>query len=207
MTTDTDNGDPNPGTITRLLSNYEHGDSAALEALFPIIYDELHELARRHRRRWSGDTTLDTTALVHEAYLKLSGGAQIGARSRVHFLRLASRVMRQLLANYSRDRRTAKRGGALVHFRIDHLVDGDLAAETPQDRSLVLTALDESLRALEAADRRLYEVVECRFFGGLTVEETATAIDVSAATVKRDWTLARAWLFRDLETRLGVHEP
>jgi RNA polymerase sigma factor (TIGR02999 family) len=190
------------GTVTRLLLDYENGDTAALDALFPIIYDELHELARRHRRRWTGDTTLDTTALVHEAYLKLAGGARMGAHNHLHFLRIASRVMRQLLANYSRDRRTQKRGGAAPHIAIDGVLDGGLAGETTADKSQVLIALDDSLRALESADKRLAAVVECRFFGGLTLEDTATVLDVSVATVKRDWLLARAWLFRDLSTRI-----
>ncbi len=189
-----------PGTITRLLADIERGDKAALEALFPIIYDELRQVARRQRRNWNGDTTLGTTALVHEAYLKIAGGDQFGARTRVHFLRIASRAMRQILSNYTRDRRTAKRGAANPHIAIDLIGESALTLQLTDDQSDLIENLTEALQRLDSVDRRLSEVVECRFFGGLTVADTAAALGISEATVKRDWSLARAWLFRELST-------
>ena len=193
--------DTSPGTVTRLLSELEQGDNGAIEALFPIVYDELRKVARFHRRSWNGDNTLDTTALVHETYLKLSGGERVSARSRVHFLRIASRAMRQILSNYARERHAVKRGGDSPHLPI--VTDGE-ARITPDgevDRPEILADLEDALQRLEKIDKRLSDVVECRFFGGLTIEDTATALGVSEATVKRDWALARSWLFRELTPR------
>lgn len=187
-----------PGTVTQLLRDLEKGDEAALEALFPIVYEELRQAARRQRRNWSGDTTLGTTALVHEVYLKIAGGDQVGARTRIHFLRIASRAMRQILSNYARDRRTAKRGAGNPHVPIDLLAESGLPFEITDDQTDQIAELNEALQRLEVIDPRLCQVVECRFFGGLTNEDTAAALDVSLATVKRDWSLARAWLFREL---------
>lgn len=187
-----------PGTVTRLLADFESGNSAAFDALFPIVYDELRRIARRQRGRWNGDTTLDTTALVHEAYLKLTGAEQIGGQSRVHFLRIASRAMRQILCNYARDRRSAKRGAAAPHVPLDLLHENRSPMSLSDEPSETLTDLDEALSRLEKLDPRLSEVVECRFFGGLTIEDTAAALGISPATVKREWALARAWLFREL---------
>ena len=187
-----------PGTVTRLLADFERGDTAALDTLFPIVYDELRRLARRHRNRWSGDSTMGTTALVHEAYLKLTGMEQVGARTHVHFLRVASRAMRHILSNYARDRHAMKRGGAAKHVPLDLLTEGAQSVPFSDEQSDQLSELDDALRRLESVDPRLSEVVECRFFGGLTIEETAAALDISPVTVKRDWSLARAWLFRDL---------
>ena len=184
------------GTVTRLLSQLDNGDAAALDEIFPLVYDELREIAHRHRRRWNGDTTLGTTALVNEAYLRLVN-ADVGARTRVHFLRVASRAMRQILSNYGRDRRASKRGGEAQAVPIDSLdlipVD-HIAADQIAD-------LTEALDRLDKMDARLAGVIECRFFGGLTVEETAEALDVSPATVKRDWLLARAWLYREMNNQ------
>jgi RNA polymerase sigma factor (TIGR02999 family) len=187
-----------PGTVTRLLADFERGDPAALEALFPIVYDELRRVARRQRDNWNGDNTLDTTALVHEVYLKLAGTEHVGARTRVHFLRIASRAMRHILSNYSRDRRAFKRGGAAPHIPLDMLPVAAQPEAISYERSETLAALEEALQRLETVDKRLSEVVECRFFGGLTIEDTAAALGVSPATVKREWSLARAWLFREL---------
>ncbi len=187
-----------PGTVTRLLADLERGDRAALEALFPVVYDELRHIARRHRRNWNGDSTLGTTALVHEVYLKIAGHDHVGARTRVHFLRLASRAMRQILSNYARDRRATKRGAANPHVPIDLLGDSALPLQLTDEQSDLIANLSDALQRLEVVDQRLGEVVECRFFGGLTIEDTAAALGVSEATVKRDWSLARAWLFREL---------
>ncbi|MEO5589501.1 MAG: ECF-type sigma factor [Gemmatimonadaceae bacterium] len=187
-----------PGTVTRLLADLERGDKAALEALFPVVYEELRHVARRQRRNWNGDSTLGTTALVHEVYLKIAGRDQVGAQTRVHFLRIASRAMRHILSNYARDRRATKRGAANPHVPIDLLGDSALPLQLTDEQSDLVANLSEALERLEAVDQRLSEVVECRFFGGLTIEDTAAALGVSQATVKRDWSLARAWLFREL---------
>jgi RNA polymerase sigma factor (TIGR02999 family) len=170
----------------------------ALDALLPVVYDELRQLARRQRAGWQGDFTLDTTALVHEAWLKLGRGD--GAiHSRAHFLGVAAQAMRHILCDYARDRRRLKRGGDATRLPLDVLegVDGLLALS--DERLDTIAALDEALGQLATEEPRWARVVECRFFAGLGIEETAEALDVSPATVKRDWTLARAWLFRALQ--------
>ena len=185
------------GTVTRLLSELERGNDAALDALYPIIYDELRAIARSHRRRWDGDTTLGTTALVHEAFLKLSRADEVHATSRLHFLRVASRAMRQILSNYARDRRAIKRGNEAAHVPLD-IVDAEHRGFAEHEHLENIENLEEALKKLEAFDKRLSDVVECRFFGGLSIEDTAAALQISPATVKRDWALARAWLFREM---------
>jgi len=190
--------DPQP-TVTRLLEALRDGDPAALDAVVTVLYDELRLLARQHRHRWHGDHTLDTTALVHETYLKLVNQNRITAESRRHFFALASRAMRHILSNYAEERRAQKRGGGLEHLSLremalevkDDVVDEHGAAEA-------LTALHGALERLEASHARSVRVVECRFYGGLTIEETAAALDVSTRTVKRDWAYAQAWLNREL---------
>ena len=185
------------GTVTRLLSELESGNEAALDALYPIIYDELRAIARSHRRRWDGDTTLGTTALVHEAFLKFSRADAVHATSRLHFLRVASRAMRQILSNYARDRRALKRGNESAHVPLD-VLHGENREITSHERAENIANLEEALQKLERFDKRLSDVVECRFYGGMSIEDTAAALKVSPATVKRDWTLARAWLFREM---------
>lgn len=175
-------------------------DPAALDALFPLVYDELRALARRHRRGWSGDHTLDTTALVHEAYLKLAGAERVSAASRAHVLGVAAKAMRHILCDYARERRATKRGGDAPRLSLDELVAAGAGGALTAEQSDTLGALDEALDRLAAAHPRLADLVECRFFGGLTIEDTAAALDVSPATVKRDWALARAWLYRALHT-------
>jgi RNA polymerase sigma factor (TIGR02999 family) len=194
----------NPGTVTRLLSELDNGSPTALDELFPLVYQELRAFAHQQRRRWDGDTTLGTTALVHEAYLKLVGGARIGAHSRLHFLRIAAAAMRHILCNYARDRRAAKRGGDAPRLSLEVLGDAAGQLTFSSEQSGMLLDLDDALHRLEAVDPRLSQLVECRFFGGLTIEDTAAALGVSPATVKRDWALARAWLFRELEPEDGV---
>jgi RNA polymerase sigma factor (TIGR02999 family) len=192
-----------PGTVTRLLGDFERGESAALEALFPIVYDELRRLAHRQRSKWTGDTTLDTTALVHELYLKLTAAEHVGAKTRVHFLRIASRAMRHILTNYARERRAEKRGQASTHVPLHLIGEGAALPPMSEEQSETLAELDDALRRLELVDKRLSDVVECRFFGGLTNDETASALGVSTATVKRDWSLARAWLYREMSSEPG----
>ena len=177
-----------PGDITHLLAALRDGDRTALDRLFPLVYRELHDRAHRqlmHRR--PGDT-LSTTALVHEAYLKLTDSAHQSYHDRVHFFAVASRAMRQILVDYARRMAAAKRGGGrAVSLDPDQLGDPGRAEE--------LIALDEALARLEALDERLARTVEMRFFGGLSVEEAAEALGVSPRTVKRDWRKARAFLF------------
>jgi RNA polymerase sigma factor (TIGR02999 family) len=181
--------------IHRLLDELDGGNRAALDALFPLVYGELSELAHRLRTRWRGNLTLNTTALVHEAYLKLAGRTRIRAGSRAHFLALAAKAMRHILINYAHERRAQKRGGGSEIVPLDEaLVSGQAGLSDKQAAELV--ALDDALRALEQIDRRQCQVVECRFFGGMTVDETAAAVGVSPRTVKREWAMAQAWLAR-----------
>lgn len=185
-----------------LLQAVERGDAAALTALFSFAYDELSVLAHQQRQRWHGDITLDTSALVHEVYLKLAGQSQPASRSRAHFFAVAAKAMRHILCNYARDRSRKKRGGGVQHVR---LVPGqDLAAQLQlsDDETEQLTALDEALQALQRIAERQAQVVECRFFGGMSLEDTATALGISARTVQRDWIFARAWLRREMQLRL-----
>jgi RNA polymerase sigma factor (TIGR02999 family) len=194
-------------TVTGLLAGWAGGDQAAADRLFALVYGELRALARGQRRRWRGDHTLDTTALVHEAYLKLAGRDGAGGldvRGRAHFYAIAARAMRQILANYSRARRARKRGGGAAEVTLDGLsgalpLDGGIAgvALTPEHADAV-AALDEALTRLEAVSPRQCRVVECRFYGGLSIPDTAAALDVSEATIKRDWAVAQAWLYREL---------
>lgn len=192
-------------TVSRLVTAVAAGDRRALDGLFAEVYDELHVLARRQRLGWRGNHTLNTTGLVHEAYLKLSAGQPIDLAGRAHFLALASRAMRQILVNYAESRRAAKRGGELRRVRLDDLgnapVEGGSEAveELGAAEAELLVALDGALHELERRHERQARVVEQRFFGGLTVEETAAALDVSPRTVKRDWAVAQAWLHDRLE--------
>jgi RNA polymerase sigma factor (TIGR02999 family) len=191
--------DPTQTTVERLFEESRGGHGPALEELFSLLYDELYGLARRQRQRWIGEYTLNTTALVHEAYLKLAGRGRMGMESRAHFSAVAARAMRHILCNYARDRRALKRGGASGMLTLDeaHVPAGQ--DHFTAERSDMLVALDVALRRLEQVDPRRGQVVECRFFGGLTIEETAAAIGASARTVKRDWAVAQAWLHREME--------
>jgi RNA polymerase sigma factor (TIGR02999 family) len=188
-------------TVTQLLHELEGGNRAALSELFPLLYIELRTLARRQRRRWRGDFTLNTTALVHEAYLKLVDQKRLEARSRTHFFAVAAKTMRHILCNYARDRLRKKRGGDLQRLP---LVDIETIPETlvlSEEQSEWLVALDEALQQLEKVDTSLRDIVECRFFGAMSIADTATALGLSPATVKRHWTLARSWLYREMQNR------
>lgn len=179
--------------ITRLLARARDGDEAALAEVIDAVYPRLLEIARARRRVWHGDETLDTTALVHEAWLKLAGGAPASFESRGHFFAVVGRAMRHALINYAEAKRAAKRGGGA---RPVTLRDDDLVADDAVDEIL---ALDLALGRLERLEPRQARVVECLFFAGLQIDETAEALDISPATVKRDWTAARAWLYHELE--------
>jgi RNA polymerase sigma factor, TIGR02999 family len=186
--------------ITGLLLAAGQGDRAALEACFPLVYQELKTIARRQRRAWHGNPTLNTTALIHEAYLKIVDQKHVGATSRAHFFAIASTAMRHILCNYARDRSRKKRGGEVEEVSLRHV---DLASRTPDisdEAADSLTALADALERLGQISKRQCQVVECRFFAGLSVEETALALGVSPATVKRDWTFARAWLHREMDS-------
>jgi RNA polymerase sigma factor (TIGR02999 family) len=178
--------------VTQLLAELGGGRSVALDRLMPILYDELRHIARRHMRGERVGHTLDTTALVHEAYVKLVGLDRMTWQSRAHFLAVAAQAMRRVLVDYAVSRRAQKRGG--IRQRVP-LEDVTLTTEQPLE---TLLALDRALRELEALDARSSRVVECRYFGGMSVEETAEVLQVSTATIKRDWSLARAWLNRAL---------
>jgi RNA polymerase sigma factor (TIGR02999 family) len=194
--------DPTPTqkTITEVLRSVQRGDRTALHALFPLVYAELHTLASAQRRRWHGDLTMNATALVHEAYLKLVDQTGLVAESRGHFLAVAAKAMRHILCNYARDRQRLKRGGGAQHVTIDEGLDA-APPDVWDEHAEQLEALDEALKRLALVSERQSAIVECRFFGGMSIEETAAALDLSPATVKRDWTMARAWLHREIQKR------
>jgi RNA polymerase sigma factor (TIGR02999 family) len=185
---------PDSLSTTELLRAASGGDRAALDAAFSRVYDELHRLAHNVRRD-SGSGTICTTVLVHEAYLKLVPSAPVDWQGQEHFLRVAARAMRQVLVDAARARAAQKRGGG------DFAVTFEEEMHTAPVRAEDLIALDDALERLEAMDARAARIVEYRFFGGLSVEETAAVLAVSTATVKRDWQAARAWLLREVVGR------
>jgi RNA polymerase sigma-70 factor (ECF subfamily) len=178
--------------VTRLLQAWGLGDDSALERLMPLVYNELHRLAHRYMAGEQPGQTLQTTALVHEVYLKLVDASDIDWQNRAHFYGLCARLMRRILIDFARSRNYQKRGGQIPHIELEEAATVSAAVGSE------LLAVDEALKQLAAVDARKSEVVELRFFGGLTVEETATALRVSEETVMRDWKLAKAWLLREL---------
>lgn len=186
-------------TALRLLADLQAGDRHAFDRLFPLVYHELHALAAQQRRRWDGDDSLNTTALVHEAYLRLAGTPVQAWENRPHFLAVAARAMRQILIDYAKRRRADKRGGGQQHVAL-HEIEAALrnGVDAGEAGSDALLALEEALLRLEAHDARQSSIVECRFFGGMSIQDTAVALDVSPATVKRGWAMAQAWLYREL---------
>jgi RNA polymerase sigma factor (TIGR02999 family) len=186
--------------VTELLLAAQNGNQEAVTDLFPLVYDELRTMARRKLRHERSGHTLDTTALVHEAYLKLVHLDPTQWQSRAHFLAVAARAMRNILVNHALRRKRLKRGGGAVHVQIEgtgHAAQED-AAHLPSVEADRILALDSALEKLATMNQRHARVVECRFFGGMTIEETALVLKISPATVKRDWTLLRAWLGREL---------
>ena len=181
-----------PQSVTELLQAHAGGDESALERLFPKVYDELRQMARGRMRHERADHTLGATELVHEAFFRLVRLDRIDWRSRAHFLAIASQAMRNVLLDHAEHRGAQKRGGGARPVTIDRV---EVANDLP-DAEVI--ALCEALERLEKLDARQARVVECRFFGGLTLDETAEALGVSAATVSRDWTIARAWLHAEL---------
>ncbi|HET6362408.1 MAG TPA: ECF-type sigma factor [Gemmatimonadota bacterium] len=193
--------------MTRLLRDLTAGNRNAFDDLLPLVYDELHAIAERQRRRWTGNETLNTTALVHEAYLRLVDQSSPRWQTHAHFLAVASTAMRQLLIDYAKRTAAAKRGGHQPHVPLHEIEvalnhDGD-TSEVPEAWSEALLVLDRSLVRLQEHDRAQSQVVECRFFGGLSIRETSEALRISPATVKRRWAMAQAWLYRDLKRALG----
>jgi RNA polymerase sigma factor (TIGR02999 family) len=178
--------------VTELLVRWKNGDEQALNDLLRIVYPDLRRLANQHLRKERPDHTLQSTALVHEAYLRLEKQGVVKFENRSHFLAICSQLMRQILVEYARGRRTAKRDGG-VKLALDDIV---VAA---RNRGADLVALDDALNQLAKLDAQQARIVELRFFGGLSIEETADVVGVSPATVKRDWAAARIWLHRELK--------
>lgn len=199
--------DSRSSTVTRLLAEVRKGSDSAFDELVPLIYEELRGLAHAQRDVWHGDETLDTTALTHEAYLKLAGQVQLDWESRAHFRSIAARAMRQILIDYARAKRTQKRGGDRVRVSLEDIEVADSDAVSGHDPALdhaeALIVLDEALKRLRDRDARQSRIVECRFFGGMTIEDTAAALGISTATVERDWTMAKAWLYREIRKSLA----
>jgi RNA polymerase sigma factor (TIGR02999 family) len=175
-----------------LLVQLREGDPSAMDRLFPLVYDELRRIAHRHLLSERTDHTLGTTGLVHETYLKVVDQTRVQWRDRGHFFRVASWAMRRVLVDYARSYRALRRGGGLRPVALDDEI-------SIAERGDTLVALDEALERLAAVDQRLSQVVECRYFGGLTAEETAEALGVSTRTVERDWVKARGWLRLELD--------
>ena len=185
-------GPPHQENVTELLVAWGGGDQAALEALTPLVHQELHRLAARYMAGERPGHVLQATALVNEAYLRLVDWKDVRWQNRAHFFAMAAQIMRRVLVDAARTRGRAKRGHGQFHVSLSEAEQ----VSTPQPLDLV--ALDDALKSLEALDGRQARVVELRFFGGLSLEETAHVLDVSVGTVRRDWSLARAWLYREL---------
>jgi len=181
-----------PQEVSQLLRAWSDGDQTALDKLMPLVYEELRRMAKRHMDRQNPGHTLQTTALIHEAYLRLIDQKETRWQNRAHFFAVAARAMRSILVDYARARQAAKRGGEAVVVSLDE------AAVASDERAAEMVALDDALEGLAAFDRRKCRVVELRYFGGLSVEETAEVLKVSPETVARDWRLARTWLLREL---------
>jgi RNA polymerase sigma factor (TIGR02999 family) len=181
-----------PSDITRLLHAWSDGDQTALEQLLPLIERELHRLARNYMRREHPGHTLQTTALVNEAYFRLVDQKSVHWQNRAHFFGIAAQIMRRILLNYARDRHRAKRGGTAVQVSLSEV------SVITAEKSAELIALDEALTRLGEIDERSCRVIELRYFGGLSVEETAEVLGVSTVTVARDWKMAKAWLAREI---------
>lgn len=182
-----------PSEITALLVDWGNGDKAALDRLLPLVEKELHRLAHSYMRKENPDHTLQTTALVNEAYLRLIDQKNTRWQNRAHFFGIAAQIMRRILMNYARDQHRAKRGGKAIQVSLSE------ASIISLEKTRELLALDEALERLAAIDERKRQVVELRYFGGLDVRETAEVLGVSAVTVLRDWKFAKAWLLRDIE--------
>jgi len=190
-----------PNQISHLLQAWSGGNRAALDDLLPLVYDELHRQAHRFLRRERQNHTLQTTALIHEVYLKLVDQARVSWQNREHFFAVSANVMRQILVNYANARQRKKRGGSAEKLDFDESL---LIVVKKTDVDLL--GLDEALTRLGKMDKQQEQIVELRYFGGLTIEETAEALGVSPATIKRDWRMTKAWLHRELSGKDGSRE-
>ena len=179
-----------PQQVTQLLAAWSSGDRAALDELMPLVYEELRRLAHQYMNRERPGHTLQTSALINEAYVRLVNQKEIQWQDRAHFFGIAARLMRQVLVDYARKRNYAKRGGGAQQVALDE------ALIVSKERAAEVVALDDALESLAEIDPRQSQIVEMRFFGGLTIEETAEVLAVSPGTVMREWTLAKAWLRR-----------
>lgn len=178
--------------VTKLLRDWSDGEQQAFDELLPIIYNELHRLAHNYLNRERGDHTLQTTALVHEAYLKLIDQNSVQWQNRSHFFAIAAQAMRRILIDNARRHAANKRGNTPEKLALDDV------ATISVERNETLLALDDALKRLEAIDPQQSRIIELRYFGGLTIEETAEVLNLSTATVKREWAMARAWLYREI---------
>lgn len=185
--------DQSPHDVTRLLHDWSEGDAGAAERLMPLVYDELRKLARAYLRRERTDHTLQPTALVNEAYLKLVDQSRVNWQNRSHFYGIAAQMMRRVLVDHARSHAAGKRGG------LRHKLSLDDANVPPEERAAELIALDEALQTLARLFPRKCQVIELRFFGGLSVEETASVLGISDKTVMREWQSAKLWLYRELD--------
>jgi len=184
---------PSPHEVSQLLRAWSSGDEAALQTLIPLVYEELHRIARRYMGREREGHTLQTSALVNEAYLRLVDWKNVEWQNRAHFFAVSAQMMRRILVDFARDRRYLKRGGGALQVSLAE------AAGMTSQRGTDLVALDDALNSLAVMDKRKSQVVEWRCFGGLSVEETAEVLKVSPETIMRDWRLAKVWLLRELE--------
>jgi len=181
--------------VTELLLTWRQGDQDAREQLIPLVYGELRRVARRYLRQERPDHTLQSGALVHEVYLRLLGQKTPQWESRAHFFAVAAQLMRHILVDHARSRNAAKRGAGVPRLALDERM------APPQSRNLDLLALDDALNRLSELDPQQSKLIEVRFFGGLSIEETAVVLNISPATVKREWTTARAWLQREMKSK------
>lgn len=182
--------------LTELLVDWSNGDTRALEKLTPLVYRDLHRLAQSYLRSESPNHTLQSTALVHEAYLRLIDQRSVRWQNRAHFFGISAQLIRRILVDYARTRKAGKRGGFAAKLQIDESI-----AAAPDEQNVDLVVLDNCLKALSQIDPQQARVVELRYFSGLTVEETAEVMRISPTTVKREWRLARAWLYREIGNR------
>jgi len=186
---------PLPAEITQLLINWSQGDKAALDQLVPLVYPELRRLAKRHMGREGPEHTLQTSALINEAYLKLVDQKSVQWQSRAHFFAVSAQVMRHILVDHARTRNYAKRGGGALKLPLDE------ALALTEQRAAQLIALDDALSDLSALDGRKSQIIELRFFGGLSLEETAEVMKISPSTVQREWRAAKAWLLHTMANK------
>jgi len=183
---------PSPHQITQLLKDWGNGDQAARDQLMPLVYDELRRMAHQHMRKERPGHTLQTSALVNEAFVRLVDQSEVEWQNRAHFFGIAAQMMRRILVDYARSRGYAKRGGDARQVSLDEVVI------VSEERTAEVVALDDALKGLAEFDLRKSKIVELRFFGGLSIEETAEVLAVSPGTVMRDWTLAKAWLRKQI---------